>query len=89
MSGGVILNKQVIRDANPGQFLKKKWIQINLAAMTLNWLASCINYYLIAFAIKYLPGNILLNNTMSNLSEIVGNAVGAVLKSRLGAIRAF
>ena len=57
--------------------------------MTMNWLACSINYQLIAFTIKYLPGNMLMNNTMNNVSEIAGNFIGAILVQKLGAIRSF
>ena len=75
--------------AQRSKYMKQSWIRINLVAITMNWLTCSINYYLISFIIKYLPGNMLVNNTMSSLSEIAGNILGAVLVKRLGAIRAF
>jgi len=69
--------------------MKKKWIRLNLAIMTLNWLSNSINYYMLSFLIKYLPGNMLMNNTMNNLSEIAGNILGAMISSKLGPVRAF
>ena len=69
--------------------MKKQWIRINLAVMTLNWLSCTINYYMLSFLIKYLPGNMLMNNTLNNVSEIAGNILGAMLTPKLGPVRAF
>jgi hypothetical protein len=55
--------------------------------MTVNWLACSITYQIINFVIKYLPGNLLLNNTMSSISEIVANLLGVMLVPAFGAVR--
>ena len=57
--------------------------------MTLNWLSNTINYYMLSFLIKYLPGNMLMNNTINNVSDIAGNILGAMLTPKLGAVKAF
>ena len=42
-------------------FLKQKTILINLAILTVLWIESVFNYYLIAFEVKYFPGDINKN----------------------------
>lgn len=79
----------MIKEVYPGKYFKKGWIQVNLVAMTCNWLSCSVNYQLITFNLKYLPGNVLLNNTMAQFSEIIGNLAGAILTPYVGAIRAF
>jgi hypothetical protein len=71
------------------EFLKIGWIKVNLIVMTSIWLACSINYQLIAFNLKYLPGNVILNNTVSCVSEMVGNAVAGILIPRIGATTTF
>ena len=53
-------------------FLGQRPIQINLAVMCLTWLTCSLNQTLIAFLLKYFPGNIYLNGFMSCTSEMVG-----------------
>jgi hypothetical protein len=86
---GTIINRKIINEVEPSQYFKIGWIQVNLVAMTSNWLSCSVNYQLITFNLKYLPGNVLLNNTMSQVSEIIGNLAGAILTPYVGAIRAF
>lgn len=38
---------------------------------------------------KYLPGNVILNNTISCISEMIGNAVAGVMIPRIGAPSTF
>ena len=57
--------------------------------MTIFWTASSLNYYLITFYLKYVPGNIYVNTTLSSLAEISAYIGSGVVKSFFGARLSF
>lgn len=46
--------------------------------------AASFNYYLINFAVKYLPGSIFQNAIVSSLSEVIAAIATGVLVNKLG-----
>lgn len=52
-----------------------KVIVWNLMLMVVLWSVASLDYYLISFMLKYVPGNIFINATVSTLSEVVGTMI--------------
>ena len=48
------------------------------------WTASSFNYYLMTFFLKYIPGNIYINTTISNLSQLTAYAVSGYTMNLMG-----
>jgi MFS transporter, OCT family, solute carrier family 22 (organic cation transporter), member 4/5 len=59
-------------------------IRINLSIMTCVWLTGSFNYYLVSFLLKYFPGSIYHNSTLSGISEVVSIIFSGVIYKRLG-----
>ena len=43
---------------------------LNLVIMAILWGVTALNYYEIAFYIKYIPGNLYINTSASTVAEI-------------------
>ena len=56
--------------AAPTGFCSDKSLLINLILMTVFWTAGSFNYYIITFYLKYIPGNIYVNTTLSSFAEV-------------------
>lgn len=56
-------------------------ILINLIVMSFGWLVSSFNYYMIAFLLKYFPGNFFINSVASSLSETAANILAGFIFS--------
>ena len=52
--------------------------------MCIMWTASSFNYYLMTFFLKYIPGNIYINTTISNLSQLTAYAVSGYTMNLMG-----
>ena len=65
---GLIPEKKVEKEEVT--FCSNKTLLVNLILMTAMWTASSFDYYLITFFLKYIPGNIFVNTSISSLSEI-------------------
>jgi len=57
--------------------------------MIMLWSVSSLNYYLISYLLKYVPGNIYVNNTVSITSDIAANMLAGVLYKIFGPKVAF
>lgn len=57
-------------------YLKQPRIVLNLCIMCYMWACCSFTYYMIAFQLKYIPGNIYNNNLASTISEF-----GAIILS--------
>ena len=57
--------------------------------MSLNWLASSFNYYMVGFLLKYFPGTIYVNGTTSSLSELAACLSAGYLYTKLGVKKSF
>lgn len=57
--------------------------------MVVLWSVSSLDYYLISFFLKYIPGSIYVNATVSTLAEIVANMTSGAVYKFFGAKTAF
>lgn len=57
--------------------------------MAFLWSASSFNYYMIAYLLKYIHGNIYINTISSSFSEVVAYGVGGLFMQYLGTKKAF
>lgn len=48
------------------------------------WTTSSVNYYLIVFLLKYIPGNLYVNTTVSALAEIIANITSGFIVKMIG-----
>lgn len=62
---------------------------LNLIIMTLIWLSSAFNYYLISYQLKYLEGDLYLNGIVSSLSETAAAVTSSVCLHFFGIKRGF
>lgn len=59
-------------------------ILVNLICMILVWCASSFCYYLISYQLKYIQGDIFINNIVSSTSELVAYGLSGFLLSIMG-----
>ena len=52
--------------------------------MTVFWTSSSFNYYLITFFLKYIPGNIFVNTSLSAIAEISAYICSSFLMKAVG-----
>lgn len=57
--------------------------------MIMLWSVSSLDYYLISFLLKYVPGNIFMNTVVSNSSEIVATILAGFVYEIFGSKIAF
>lgn len=57
--------------------------------MMVLWSVTSLDYYLISFLLKYVPGNIYINTTVSTTSEIVATMLAGYVYALFGAKIAF
>lgn len=57
--------------------------------MCLIWVTVSFNWYMVAFLLKYFPGNIYINGIFSTTSEILGFAFSGFMHNTLGVKRSF
>lgn len=62
---------------------------INLLIMIILWTVGSVDYYLISFFLKYVPGNIYVNTTASTLAEVVGSLTSGIVYKIFGPKVAF
>lgn len=60
-----------------------------LVLFSIFWTTSSFNYYLITFFMKYIPGNIFVNTSVSCASEITANFISGLIVKGVGIKRAF
>ena len=65
-------------------FCSNKIILLNLFIMMCLWSVSSLDYYIISFFLKYVPGNIYVNATASTLSEIVATITAGFVYELFG-----
>jgi len=70
-------------------YLSQPDILINVIVMSLSWLASSFNYYMVAFLLKYFPGNVFINSVVSSLSEAFATALAGVIYNKFGVKKSF
>ena len=63
-------------------FCSNRTIFVNLVIFCIFWSASSFGYYNLTFLMKYIPGNIYINNSVSVTAEVIANlASGYILKA--------
>ena len=65
-------------------FCKQPKLLFLLILFAAFWTTSSFDYYLITFLLKYIPGNIYVNTTVSCLSEITANLISGFIVSLIG-----
>ena len=53
------------------------------------WSVSSLDYYLISFFMKYIPGDIYVNTTASSVSELIATVISGLIYNLFGAKTAF
>ena len=66
------------------QMLKTPVILVNMIITMIQWSAIASGYYLIAYYIKYIEGNIFFLSITSNIAVLIGYLVGGFLQKWLG-----
>ena len=59
-------------------------LRTNLICLILLWMTVAFAYYLIAFELKYLSGNIYINACVTTVAEIIGKLASGVLIFKIG-----
>ena len=52
--------------------------------MTIFWTTSSLNYYLMIFYLKYIPGNIYVNTTLSCVADLLGYTGSGIVMDKFG-----
>jgi|LauGreDrversion4_2_1035121.scaffolds.fasta_scaffold853711_1 hypothetical protein len=65
-------------------FLKVREVWVNLVVMSLIWMSSSFNSYLVLFQLQFFPGNIYVNTTASACSDILAFATGGYIFTKIG-----
>ena len=52
--------------------------------MSILWGATAMNYYLLAYYIKYIPGDVYVNTSVKTISEILSFFVSGYLCNHVG-----
>ena len=52
--------------------------------MTIFWTTSSLDYYLMIFYLKYIPGNIFINTTLSSFADLLGYAGSGIIMKTFG-----
>jgi len=69
--------------------LKDKTTLINLWVILLCFCSVSFNYYMIAFYLKYVGGNIFINSISSVTSECIGNFAASIIQKYFGTKKSF
>lgn len=59
------------KEEKPVTFCSNKALLANLMLMTVFWTVSSFNYYIMTFYLKYIPGSVYLNTSLSCIAEII------------------
>jgi len=81
----------VVDEAKPEKitFCSNKVIFLNLVLMVILWSVSSLDYYLITFFMKYIPGNLYVNTSVSTISELVAYVFSGFVYNAVGGKKAF
>jgi hypothetical protein len=77
-------SKSTSSDNSREYFLKQPKIRQNLGVMTVVWLTSSFNYYLVSYLLKYFPGSIFVNSAISACSELISLGVSGIVYRAIG-----
>ena len=59
-------------------------IFLNLVLMVILWSVSSLDYYLITFFMKYIPGNLFVNTSVSTTSELIAYIFSGFVYNAVG-----
>ena len=62
---------------------------MNVILMSTCWLAASFNYYMVAFLLKYFPGNVYVNSSFSTISEVIAYFLIGIIFRKYGVKIAF
>jgi MFS family permease len=62
---------------------------INLILMTIFWTVSSFNYYIMTFYLKYIPGSVYTNTSLSCSAEIIAYIASGIIMNAFGVKLAF
>ena len=68
----------------PIGFCQDKALLVNLILMTIFWTVSSINYYVMTFYLKYIPGSVYLNTSLSCIAEIIAYIGSGLVMNTFG-----
>lgn len=68
----------------PTGFCQDKSMLLNLVLMTIFWTTSSFNYYIITFYLKYIPGNVFVNTSLSCTAEIIAYVASGLVMDIFG-----
>ena len=70
-------------------FMSQPDIRLNIILMSLCWLTTSFNYYMVGFLLKYFPGSIYVNGSISALSEVAATLSAGLIYAKFGVRKAF
>lgn len=70
-------------------FCSNKIILLNIILMVILWSVSSLDYYLITFFMKYIPGNLFVNTSVSTTSELIAYIFSGFVYNSVGGKKAF
>lgn len=70
-------------------FCSTKLIFLNLCILTVCWTVASFDYYLISYYLKYIPGNIFINTSVSSISENIAYVFSGIFMNKVGAKPSF
>jgi len=82
MSGEASVNSD--KNCDFSTLIKKNVYMTNFIVMNLSWAAAYFSYYTIGFYVKYIPGDVFENVTISCLSEAASCLISGVIASFIG-----
>lgn len=59
-------------------------VVINLILMTVFWTTTSLDYYMVLFFLKYVPGNIYMNTALSCIADLIAYGISGVVMDKLG-----
>lgn len=79
-----LLKTTVFDTTSTRYFMSQPDIRLNIILMSLSWLASSFNYYMVGFLLKYFPGSIYVNGSISSLSELAAGLTAGLIYAKFG-----
>jgi hypothetical protein len=79
----------VVDTTSTRYFMSQPDIRINIILMSLCWLTCSFNYYMVGFLLKYFPGSIYVNGSISSLSEVAATLSAGYFYAKVGVKKAF
>lgn len=78
------ISQEIEEEEEPITFCKDKAMLCNLILMSIFWTSSSFNYYIMTFYLKYIPGNIYVNTSLSCFAEIIAYICSGFIMNLFG-----